>query len=142
MTVGSLHRRRAIPKLGVTLLGEQPVSHSPVGPKGGGPIPVPMNDSNFDPIQLSAADTLDVQGQTHAVWTHCLSDKEVALIREADIPTMVIHGRHDLMAHPPFGEHLARRCPRLPSHPAPPLKGHAKSRALFDMPIVEPLMRT
>lgn len=49
------------------------------------------------------------KGQLHAVWTHCLSDKEVRLLRGADIPTMVIHGRYDLMAHPSFGEALARR---------------------------------
>lgn len=51
-----------------------------------------------------------VQGQIHAVMSHKLSKKEVALIKDSNIPIMVIHGRHDILALPRYGEKLARRC--------------------------------
>lgn len=49
------------------------------------------------------------KGQLHAVFSHSLSKKEVKVIKEADIPTMVVHGRHDILAMPHCGEKLARR---------------------------------
>ena len=56
---------------------------------------------------------LALQGQLNAVWNHNLSDQEAAVIRGANMPVMVIHGRHDLMAAPKYGEILAARYPTL-----------------------------
>ena len=50
-----------------------------------------------------------VQGQLHAVWTHRVSKREAATIVQAQIPVLVLHGRHDILAMPWFGEQLARR---------------------------------
>ena len=50
-----------------------------------------------------------VQGQLHAIWKHTVTDREAAAIVRAQIPTLVLHGRHDILAMPHFGEKLARR---------------------------------
>ena len=50
-----------------------------------------------------------MKGQLHAVMSHSMSAKELELIKAADIPIMVIHGRHDILALPKYGEALARR---------------------------------
>lgn len=50
-----------------------------------------------------------------AVLKHRLRDKEIAAIRQADVPVMILHGRHDILALPKYGERLARR-----SVPRPP----------------------
>ena len=38
-----------------------------------------------------------------------MTDREAAAIVGAHIPVLVLHGRHDILAHPRFGEQLARR---------------------------------
>ena len=53
------------------------------------------------------------QGQLHAIWRHRVTDREAAAIVGAHIPVLVLHGRHDILAHPRFGEQLARRCASL-----------------------------
>ena len=59
--------------------------------------------------------SLMLQGQVYAVMSHRISDKEVRTIKAADIPIMVIHGRHDIMALPKYGERLAQRCKLVPN---------------------------
>ena len=54
-----------------------------------------------------------MQGQLHAVWMHRVSKREAATIVQAQIPVLVLHGRHDILAMPWFGEQLARRCGQL-----------------------------
>lgn len=54
-----------------------------------------------------------LQGQLHAVMSHSLSNKEVAVIKNSNVPMMVIHGRHDILAMPKYGEKLARRYCRM-----------------------------
>lgn len=54
-------------------------------------------------------DVLCVQGQLHAVWKHKVSKREAAIIVQAQIPVLVLHGRHDILAMPWFGEQLAHR---------------------------------
>ncbi len=51
-----------------------------------------------------------MQGQLHAVWKHKVSKREIATIVQAQIPILVLHGRHDILAMPWFGEQLAHRC--------------------------------
>ena len=53
--------------------------------------------------------TIHLQGQLHAVWSHCVSDREVETLKAAKIPMLVIHGRHDILAAPKHGERLAQR---------------------------------
>lgn len=48
-------------------------------------------------------------GQVHAVWSHRVSQADVNTIRSGKFPVLVIHGRHDLLATPRFGEALAKR---------------------------------
>ena len=50
------------------------------------------------------------QGQLAAVWSHSVSDAEVRELREAGFAMLMIHGRHDILAAPVFGERLAHRC--------------------------------
>ena len=50
-----------------------------------------------------------MQGQLHAVWKHRVSKREVATIVQAQIPVLVLHGRHDILAMPWYGEQLAHR---------------------------------
>lgn len=49
------------------------------------------------------------KGQVHACWTHRLERKEARTIRTSGFPTLVMHGRHDLLASPQYGERLAAR---------------------------------
>ncbi|GIL52883.1 hypothetical protein Vafri_8646 [Volvox africanus] len=49
-----------------------------------------------------------LMGQLHAVWTHGLSVSEQHSLRRLDIPFKVIHGYHDMMAMPAYGERIAR----------------------------------
>lgn len=67
------------------------------------------------PGQASASDVpgARLQGQLHAVWSHSVSDGEVHCLRRAGFPMLVIHGRHDILAHPAYGERLAARCAAL-----------------------------
>ncbi|KAK9864731.1 hypothetical protein WJX84_003798, partial [Apatococcus fuscideae] len=48
-------------------------------------------------------------GQLGAIWHHSMSDEECTCINVAPFPSLVIHGRHDILAGPQFGEQLARR---------------------------------
>jgi pimeloyl-ACP methyl ester carboxylesterase len=48
-------------------------------------------------------------GQLRAIWMHRVTDREAAAIVRAQIPVLVLHGRHDILATPRFGEQLARR---------------------------------
>ena len=52
-----------------------------------------------------------LQGQLAAVWSHSVSDAEVRELREAGFAMLMIHGRHDILAAPIFGERLAHRLP-------------------------------
>jgi len=52
---------------------------------------------------------LRAQGQLLAVWRHSVSDRDARTIVAARIPVLVLHGRHDIVAAPRFGEALARR---------------------------------
>eukprot|EP00892_Ulva_mutabilis_P010834 jgi/Ulvmu1/8122/UM040_0017.1 len=49
-----------------------------------------------------------LRGQMSAVWRHKLSKQEKATLRNAPFPRLVIHGRHDIVAAPAFGEKVAR----------------------------------
>ena len=55
-----------------------------------------------------------LQGQLHAVWKHRVSKREAATIVQAQIPVLVLHGRHDILAMPGFGEQLAHRSMQRP----------------------------
>ena len=55
-----------------------------------------------------------LQGQLHAVWKHRVSKREAATIVQAQIPVLVLHGRHDILAMPCFGEQLAHRSAHCP----------------------------
>ncbi|KAK9788003.1 hypothetical protein WJX73_006862 [Symbiochloris irregularis] len=48
-------------------------------------------------------------GQMHAVWHHTATSTDVSRVRSGKFPVLVIHGRHDLLAAPKFGEALAHR---------------------------------
>ena len=50
------------------------------------------------------------QGQLLAVWRHSVSERDARTIVNAGIPVLVLHGRHDIVAAPRYGEALARRC--------------------------------
>lgn len=43
----------------------------------------------------------------HACWTHKLTKLEEQAITAAKFPVLCIHGRHDIVAEPRFGERLA-----------------------------------
>mmetsp|Transcript_30747 Transcript_30747/g.78571 ORF Transcript_30747/g.78571 Transcript_30747/m.78571 type:complete len:367 (-) Transcript_30747:395-1495(-) len=49
------------------------------------------------------------KGQTHAVWTHAVTDADVKAIKSGGFPVWFLHGRHDLIATPKFAERLASR---------------------------------
>ncbi|GIL83246.1 hypothetical protein Vretimale_11375 [Volvox reticuliferus] len=49
-----------------------------------------------------------LMGQLRAVWTHGLSISEQHSLRRLDVPFKVIHGYHDTMAMPAYGERIAR----------------------------------
>ncbi|GLI59923.1 hypothetical protein VaNZ11_001970, partial [Volvox africanus] len=49
-----------------------------------------------------------LMGQLRAVWTHGLSVSEQHSLRRLNIPFKVIHGYHDMMAMPAYGERIAR----------------------------------
>ncbi len=51
-----------------------------------------------------------MQGQLLAVWRHSVSERDARTIVNAGIPVLVLHGRHDIVAAPRYGEALARRC--------------------------------
>lgn len=51
-----------------------------------------------------------LQGQLLAVWRHSVSERDARTIVNAGIPVLVLHGRHDIVAAPRYGEALARRC--------------------------------
>ena len=51
-----------------------------------------------------------MQGQLLAVWRHSVSERDARTIVNACIPVLVLHGRHDIVAAPRYGEALARRC--------------------------------
>ena len=60
-----------------------------------------------------------------------MSQREAATIVQAQIPVLVLHGRHDILAMPCFGEQLAHRsthCPdrsqSVPSYCSAPLAIH------------------
>ena len=40
-----------------------------------------------------------VQGQLRAIWTHRVTDREAAAIVRAQIPVLVLHGRHRHPGH-------------------------------------------
>lgn len=78
-----------------------------------------MNEYLSDSVtkQQSSAGLL---GQMRACWYHGMSAKEIDSIRKGKIPSeetipillagfpvLVIHGRHDIVAHPKFGRKLA-----------------------------------
>jgi hypothetical protein len=48
-----------------------------------------------------------LRGQMSACWKHKLTAAESGTIRGANIPVLCIHGRHDIVAEPRFGEKLA-----------------------------------
>jgi pimeloyl-ACP methyl ester carboxylesterase len=52
-------------------------------------------------------------GQLRACWRHSFSEQEARAVRRSHFPTLVLHGRRDLLADPSLGEKLARRlrCP-------------------------------
>ena len=43
-----------------------------------------------------------------------MSKREAATIVQAQIPVLVLHGRHDILAMPWFGEQLAHRSSHCP----------------------------
>ena len=49
------------------------------------------------------------QGQLRAIWKHSVSQQDVDVIVGEGFPVLVLHGRHDILAHPKFGEQLAQR---------------------------------
>ncbi|EFJ47329.1 hypothetical protein VOLCADRAFT_92100 [Volvox carteri f. nagariensis] len=49
-----------------------------------------------------------VMGQLHAVWNHGLSVSEQRRLRHLAVPFKVIHGDHDMMAMPSYGERIAK----------------------------------
>ncbi|KAK9905015.1 hypothetical protein WJX75_007824 [Coccomyxa subellipsoidea] len=49
------------------------------------------------------------EGQLRAIWDHQVTSREAATIVSAQIPVLVIHGRHDILAMPHFGEQLAHK---------------------------------
>ncbi|EIE19012.1 alpha/beta-hydrolase [Coccomyxa subellipsoidea C-169] len=49
------------------------------------------------------------EGQLRAIWQHTVSSREAATIVSAQLPVLVLHGRHDILAMPQFGEQLARK---------------------------------
>ena len=67
-----------------------------------------------------------LQGQLHAVWKHRVSKREAATIVQAQIPVLVLHGRHDILAMPCFGEQLAHRSSHCPD--CSPMSLHAVLR--------------
>ena len=48
------------------------------------------------------------------MWKHRVSKREAATIVQAQIPVLVLHGRHDILAMPCFGEQLAHRSAHCP----------------------------
>lgn len=50
-----------------------------------------------------------LQGQLRAIWHHKVTSREAATIVGSQIPVLVIHGRHDILAMPRFGEQLAHK---------------------------------
>jgi len=54
-------------------------------------------------------------GQLRACWRHRFTDGEARAVRRSHFPTLVLHGRRDLLAAPALGERLARRlrCPSV-----------------------------
>jgi pimeloyl-ACP methyl ester carboxylesterase len=54
-------------------------------------------------------------GQLRACWNHRFTELEARAIRRSHFPTLVLHGRRDLLADPSLGERLARRlrCPSV-----------------------------
>ncbi|CAL8464728.1 g4263 [Coccomyxa elongata] len=49
------------------------------------------------------------EGQLRAIWHHKVTSREAATIVSSQIPVLVIHGRHDILAMPRFGEQLAHK---------------------------------
>ena len=47
------------------------------------------------------------------MWRHSVSERDARTIVNAGIPVLVLHGRHDIVAAPRYGEALARRCAAL-----------------------------
>ena len=72
-----------------------------------------MSLAELDACQCSGV-SAGLQGQLHAVWKHRVSKREAATIVQAQIPVLVLHGRHDILAMPCFGEQLAHRSAHCP----------------------------
>lgn len=66
--------------------------------------------SSANVLGTSTGGVLGAQGQVHAVWSHRVSPQDISTIQAGRFPVLVIHGRHDLLAAPKFGEALAKRC--------------------------------
>ncbi|CAI5459536.1 unnamed protein product [Closterium sp. Yama58-4] len=77
------------------------------------PIPIPQEYVR----ELSAPSAMQTphgaNGHLNACWTHSLTPHDVDEICSAHIPTAVIHGRDDVIAHISLGERVARSLGRV-----------------------------
>eukprot|EP01026_Neomeris_dumetosa_P047303 TRINITY_DN405_c0_g1_i1.p2 TRINITY_DN405_c0_g1~~TRINITY_DN405_c0_g1_i1.p2 ORF type:complete len:182 (+),score=20.88 TRINITY_DN405_c0_g1_i1:85-630(+) len=68
-----------------------------------------MQHENEFPGELKESNERGVAGQMKACWYHCLTSRDISTIKKAQFHVKVIHGRHDLVAHPRGAERIARK---------------------------------